>query len=97
MQGEEEKELQRKLIDAIEENKRLCHENKKLRAMLESFSIKTDSSLKLSEYLDNESLLSKKDIEFESERKIKDKVGLFRRLFYGREDVCVVSAKSGHG
>ena len=97
MQSEEEKELRCRLDDAIEENRRLRRENNKLKAMLESFSIKTASSFQLSENSDNESLLSKDGIESESEQRIKDRVGLFRRLFRGREDVYAIRWKNKAG
>jgi len=101
MQNDDDKELRRKLHDLQEENKHLRSENKKLKTILESFSLKSASSLQIAEDLDSKSLSSKKETESVSEQEINNKAKLFRDLFRGREDIYAVrwenkSGKSGY-
>lgn len=101
MQSDEKKELLRKLRDFQNENEYLRNENKKLQTILGSFSIKPASSLQTTENLFSTSFSSKEEIEYDLEQGINDKIGVFRDLFRGREDVYAVrwenrSGKSGY-
>jgi len=101
MQNDDDKELRRKLRDLQKENEHLRNENKKLKTILESFSIKPASSLQLQKQSEDKRHIYIKDPEIGLKQNIADKVQLFRNLFLGREDVYAVrwenrSGKSGY-
>ena len=100
MQDEDEKELARKFRELQEENERLRIENKRLKKILESSSVKPASSFQFQGLSDSGTTVPDEAIEIETKPKI-DKVRLFRDLFRGREDVFAVrwenrSDKSGY-
>lgn len=99
------RDIRRQLRDAWEEIEQLRSENDRLKSVLESFSLRTastlvpspenggESSLAPGKPVTSRESLSLEDTALSAERKI----GLFRSLFRGREDVYAVRWQSKNG